>query len=159
MKMTISKNARIYILLVLFTAPLLVNAQPPRQRFHEQARELESKRIAFITNELSLTPEEAQVFWPIYNEYNQYRNEMMIRHRTARTDTKELEKMSESELIKLADADINNMEEMIALRRRYHEKFMRVLPVKKVILLYDAERKFNRQLFREGRSGQQRRRN
>ena len=31
---------------------------------------VEAHKIAFITNELNLTPEESQKFWPIYNEYS-----------------------------------------------------------------------------------------
>lgn len=112
---------------------------------------MEAKRIAFITQELSLTPEEAQVFWPVYNEYNQKRNQMMILHREERKDVTDIDKLSESELMELADEDIRNMEDMVALRREYHEKFKQILPVKKVILLYNAERDFNRKLYREGR--------
>ena len=29
---------------------------------------IESEKIAFLTNEMSLTPREAQAFWPIYNQ-------------------------------------------------------------------------------------------
>src|SRR5689334_13027544 len=41
-------------------------AQPGQQ----QKENIESRHIAFITNQLQLTPEEAQVFWPVYNKYH-----------------------------------------------------------------------------------------
>ena len=31
---------------------------------------IESEKIAYITKELKLTPGEAEVFFPIYNQYN-----------------------------------------------------------------------------------------
>lgn len=159
MKTKALKQLAVFFLFFLASSSNLLNAQNEGERFREQSKELEVKRIAFITRELSLTPSEAQVFWPVYNEYNQRRNEMMMRHRSMRMKEHDIERMSESELVKLADADIRNMEEMIALRREYHEKFKTVLPLKKVITLYEAERKFNRQLFREGRQEQRRGRN
>ena len=37
--------------------------------FSKQWQErLESEKIAFLTNEMSLTPKEAQAFWPLYNQ-------------------------------------------------------------------------------------------
>lgn len=140
-----------FSLATIFLLPVMLTGQPGTGQRQEQYRQMEAKRIAFITQELSLTPEEAQVFWPVYNEYNQKRNQMMIRHREERKETADIDKLSESELIELADEDIRNMEDMVAMRREYHEKFKQILPVKKVILLYNAERDFNRKLYREGR--------
>ncbi len=139
------------LLSILFFLSLSVVAQPGKGQRGDRYQQIESQRIAFITTELSLTPEEAQEFWPVYNEYNTRRNQMMIRHRNDRKEERNLENLSEQELIEIADADIGNMEEMIALRRQYHEKFKEILPVKKVIQLYNAERDFNRKLYREGR--------
>ena len=128
--------------------------QRERQEREERHEQIEARRIAFITNELSLTPSEAQKFWPVYNEYNQKRAQMMARHRQQRMNLENLENLTEQQLLELADADIVNMEEMISLRREYHEKFKKILPLKKVIQLYEAEREFNRTLFRESRGAQ-----
>lgn len=124
-----------------------LQAQGGQRQMEERYKQIETQRIAFITRELSLTPDEAQVFWPIYNEYNEKRNKLMFRHRHHRNDDKNLNQLSESELMEMAESDISNMEEMASLRREYHEKFKQILPIKKVILLYGAERDFSRKLF------------
>ena len=36
-----------------------------------RSERLEALKIAFITKELNLSPEEAQRFWPVYNNYSQ----------------------------------------------------------------------------------------
>jgi hypothetical protein len=118
-----------------------------QQRF----RELESQRIAFITKEVSLTPAEAQLFWPVYNEYNEKRAGMMQKHRQERNATENLDGKSDSEILKIAEMDIAHMEEMTALRRQFHDKFLEVLPPIKVVKLYEAERNFNRELYRQNR--------
>ena len=47
-----------------------LGAQAPSQKGnHQQMKErLQAEHIAFLTEKLELTPEEAQVFWPVYNK-------------------------------------------------------------------------------------------
>lgn len=139
--------------ILLFIIPVLAQAQQGMGQRQDRYRKIEAQRIAFITQELALTPEEARIFWPVYNEYTQKRNQMMIRHREERKSNVNIDDLSQKELLDIADADIRNMEEMVALRREYHQQFKEILPVKKVIQLYDAERDFNRRLYRESRGG------
>ena len=42
-----------------------VDAQSKKEGWQDKVK---SEKIGFITVELNLTPEEAQVFWPVYNE-------------------------------------------------------------------------------------------
>jgi hypothetical protein len=125
--------------------------QVPQRMGQPRHQEIESKKIAFITREISLTPEEAMVFWPVYNEYNRKRIELMNKHRQVRQQEENLEGKSERELQRIAESDIVNMEEMVSLRRAYHNEYLKILPAIKVIRLYDAERDFNRELYRESR--------
>ena len=55
------------LLIIIFC--LSAFAQPPKN--HPEKREqIEALRISFITQRLDLTREEAQRFWPVYNEYH-----------------------------------------------------------------------------------------
>jgi hypothetical protein len=53
------------LLFIVFSLGLAYfsNAQPPR------GEKIQSIFIAYVTKELNLTSEEAQRFWPVYNEY------------------------------------------------------------------------------------------
>ena len=64
---------------ILFSVLLVLTASASGQNqgqnrngmgdFAKQWQErLESEKIAFLTNEMSLTPKEAQSFWPLYNQ-------------------------------------------------------------------------------------------
>jgi len=57
----------IFILLIGAAPWLVGQAQPGGGGKREDA--IESLKIAFITKQLSFTPEEAQRFWPVYNQY------------------------------------------------------------------------------------------
>lgn len=133
--------------LLMQLAPVGAQTQSPQHA----RQEMELQRVAFLTTRMELTPAEATVFWPLYNEYNQKRNELMNAQRSIKFDPANLNTMSNAELEEWADFDIRSAEQMAALRRHYHEEFKKVLPLKKVILLYQAEREFHRRLFDESR--------
>ena len=51
---------------------------PMEQRMSKEKRaQLESFKIQFITKKLNLTPEEAEKFWPIYNEQKDATRKLM----------------------------------------------------------------------------------
>ena len=59
------KNFLIIIILAVLPFTGLI-AQPPEKK---QAT-LEAVFAAFVTRQLNLTPEDAQKFWPVYNQYD-----------------------------------------------------------------------------------------
>jgi hypothetical protein len=56
---------KIYILIIV---PLLFLFQLSFGQDRDARQKIESARIALITERLGLTPEQAEKFWPIYNE-------------------------------------------------------------------------------------------
>ena len=55
------------LLIIVFLCSIYSFAQPPMREKKEQIRAL---KVGFITNELSLTADEASKFWPIYNTFD-----------------------------------------------------------------------------------------
>lgn len=111
---------------------------------------INSKRIAFLSERMSVTPDEARQFWPVYNEYNQKRDAQANAHRE-KWSGKEVSEMTQEEASRYAEDQVSYVEQSAAIKREYYEKLKRILPVKKIALLYEAERDFNKMLFREAR--------
>lgn len=143
---------RATILLLLFILVLPSFLQRSGQAMAQDARldVIESRRISFLTERMSLTPEEARVFWPLYNEYNKNRDDLTASHRNKWADAK-VASMSNEEAGRYAEDQVLHMERSANIKREYHEKLKRILPAKKIALLYEAERDFNRMLFQEAR--------
>ncbi len=156
------KNIQIKRLIVLFCLVVIVYpsiSQPWRGQFRdsEHHENIRSMKIAFITDRLSLTSEEAQQFWPLYNKYNEEMQEIREKYVCEiKNGDKSLSDVSEEKAAEYAEFEIRRIEEMAKLRREYHEKYLDVLSVKKVALLYEAEKDFKRHLFREMRRKQRR---
>ncbi len=109
------------------------------------------EKIAFLTNELGITPEEAQDFWPVYNEIDKERDKAM--HKVFKTFKAMNDAMEEGktnkEIESLLKKYLEALEEQRELEDKVAERYMKVLPVDKVAKLYVGEEKFRRQHIRK----------
>lgn len=112
---------------------------------------IETRRIAFLTERIGLTPEEAMVFWPIYNQNRQKREEISNSFRTRWGQVKKVSDLSPEDAALLAEDQVRRVEQLTTLKRRFHEDLKRIISPMKIALLYEAERDFNRILFQEAR--------
>ena len=127
-----------------------------QRQFDPQTLELiKTKKIAFMTEQIGLTSQEAEKFWPVYNELEKERYTLMDKKR-------DLEHMSESPKPGMTEADYRKLATEIAaahakegkLIEEYNIKLLNVLPAEKVVKLYRAEGKFRASLMHEFRKGQ-----
>lgn len=120
---------------------------------------IQSEKIAFLTTEIGLTPEEAQAFWPVYNQVEKEKDEAM--HNVIKA-YKELCKAIEAggkDVSALLDKYIAAQANMNEIENGVAAKYKAVLPVEKVAKLYVSEERFRRNHIRklhggEGRPGQ-----
>lgn len=137
---------RTIVLCLLVCLPALGISQGG-QRIQEKKDKIEAERIAFITKELSLTSEEAQKFWPVYNAAQKEKTDLRKQKREAMKEHKKLEEMTDAEVQKAMDNLLLYKQKEVDLEKTYHAKYLAVLPVKKVAKLYRAEEKFKRMLL------------
>ena len=151
------KNSKLYVaiaatLMVLTT--ICTNAQSKGK--HNWQDKVMSEKIAFITMELELTPEEAQVFWPVYNLISKEKFESQKKVRTAYASLKKAlaeGTASDEEINKLLDDYIAAKQACNRNGEADADKYRKVLPDKKVAKLYVAEENFRRQHIRNFKSG------
>ena len=131
-----------------------VNAQRPD--FEQRMERLNAQKIAFFTQKLQLTSEEAEKFWPVYNAYQKektenQKNKMKLQSKF-RQDSNNLD---DKELENMADEYINYIKKDANISTDYHQKFKNVLSINKVMRLYQAENQFKAMLLRQLRNEQQ----
>jgi len=119
-----------------------------KARMEKHKERIESQRIAFITDRLELTPSEAQTFWPVYNEYEKKRHEVTKDFRKRMNlDQRNIDELSDKEAMEAAENQLLEAQKMLELRKEYHLKFKNILAPKKILMLYDSEREFQKQLI------------
>ena len=117
----------------------------------EWKEKMMSERVAFLTMEMNLTPEEAQVFWPIYNQIHTEKDKAMHDVFSTYKALEDAVKAGkpEKEISKLLDAYLAAKEKQSEIEKAADEKFRKVLPTEKVARLYLGEEKFRRQHIRK----------
>ncbi|MFA5324901.1 MAG: hypothetical protein WCR82_02725 [Bacteroidales bacterium] len=123
-------------------------AQNGKNNFH-QKNNIQSEKIAFFTSELDLTPEEAQLFWPVYNSF--WKESQKAHKETLKSlfllKNPKTEGLSDAEVQKLVMNYNYNTEAEMKIMSGYLKEFEKVLPIKKVAKLYVAEEEFRMKMI------------
>jgi hypothetical protein len=120
------------------------------RRFMQNKEYIDKERIPFFTNYLDLTVEEAEKFWPLYNEYLSQKETLFNEMRSINRKLKNSSlSMSETEAEKLNNEYIAIQEKQLELLKKYNKQFKKILPTNKVNKIYFAEREFRKHLLRQ----------
>ena len=133
--------------LLLLAGVLPALGQKDGSLTEEKRREFEAQKVAYFTQEMALTPEEAAVFWPLYNEMQRRLGELGDRlWELSRT---EVERLSEAEVTGLIDSLQATERRMQEVRVEYYARLVKAVSARKVWLMMEAERKFRHRLWRK----------
>ena len=113
----------------------------------EKRKEFDAQKVAFFTRELDLSPAEAAVFWPLYNEMQKKNREIEGKMRKGFHEVKDTKGMKEADYKEAIGKMLALEEEMQEIKKEYYQRMLAVLPASKIWKLGEAERKFHRQLF------------
>ncbi|RYD73238.1 MAG: hypothetical protein EOP55_17400 [Sphingobacteriales bacterium] len=135
---------------LMFLLPTTLLAQRPK------GEEIESLKIAFFTQKLDLSPEEAKVFWPIYNdmqsEQNALRKERMQKMISYRKTT-EIDNLSDAQVQSLITSEFDFKQRDLNLDKKYYNRLKSSLPIKVVGKFYRAQEGFKRELLNRFKGG------
>lgn len=122
------------LLIILFFAGTTYYTQAQGNR----GEKIEALKIAFITEKLQLTTNEAKQFWPVYNSYEKEIQELKTSGRGGDV--------------------LENEEKLLAIRKKYKPSFEKILGPTKMNQLFQVEKDFRNLLIkrlknRQGKGG------
>jgi hypothetical protein len=111
---------------------------------------LNNYKIGFFTKRLNLTTEEAEKFWPVYNEFQGQRNQIQLdKMKLNRNFNKNENSLSDKQLEEIGDKYVDCIVRESSLAVEFHKKLKTVLSPEKVIMYYQAENQYKLQLLNE----------
>lgn len=124
------------------------NQQIPNRIGQFSAAEYWRQQKAFFTEKASLTEDEANAFFPLYNELQQKKREL---NRDIRRIMREAASTgaSEEQSLKAIDAQAETNIKIAQLEKEYLQKFKKVLPASKILKIQNAEEQFNSQILKD----------
>jgi hypothetical protein len=111
-------------------------------------------RAEVFTRVLRLTPEEAQGFWPVYNEFQDQREKVQ---QSARPGKQE-DQMTDAEVEEQIKKHFEKKQRELDLERELYQKLRKVLPARKIVRIPAAEREFREALVKRLQENRERKR-
>ena len=104
----------------------LAKAQQEQSPANAPGEKIEALKVAFISKDLNLTPQEAEKFWPVYNQYSA----------ELRVDFKSYPNIIERD------------EHVLNTRKHYNELFIRIIGPERTNTLFSSEARFRQLLIK-----------
>lgn len=140
-----------FILCLLIGGPILAQDNEPSGPLRAR---LEAMKVAFITEKTGIDAEQAKVFWPVYNEFEQKQQAIKQKYRPG----KKIMQMSDQELEQRILDSFTQEEEILALKKELFQNLKEVINIRQIALLKAAEQEFNREVLRRMMETQKKRR-
>ena len=122
---------------------IVAKAQPGTKR-----DKIEALRVSFISQKVNLTTQETQLFWPLYNEYNDKLENVKKTFRQQYIKDVDFSNVSDKQAEAYLNAELSVKQKEYELYKEYFEKFKKILPIKKIALIRRAEEDFKKELIK-----------
>ena len=140
------KKTTIYTFLFLFISVTAFSQHMNREK-------IKLLKTSFITDALDLTSSEAEKFWPVYNLYNdRIQNVKYNLEFTLFRDINNsggIDAISDKKATDIIASTIKLEKQLSDSKIELTNELSKVLPPKKIIKLYKAEKDFNRRILQE----------
>ncbi len=134
---------KIIIALLMGCFAVSAFAQPDKEKIKEL-------KVEFLKKKLALTEDEEKKFMPLYEKFMTESEEL---RKTFKTDIDledvDLTFMTDAECEKLINDIIEFKQKEVDLIKKHTAEFKKVLPVKKVAMIFKAEVEFRKHLFKK----------
>ncbi|KAA3437777.1 hypothetical protein [Rufibacter hautae] len=142
------KLTKLLFLFFLFTGSVAVahgqNKETPEER-KARIEKIETAKIAFITDKINLSGDQAQRFWPVYQEHDRKRNDLRQKSRPYKEQN--LNALTDEQIQAGLEARLNIRQRELDLEKEYMDKYLRIISPRQLALFYRAEREFTKLLL------------
>lgn len=117
-----------FMLMLMLTS--MVTALHAQETKEQRYARIHAVKVAYISDKIKLTTSQAEHFWPVYNKYEK-------ELRTLRKAAKQYKD------------DLKFQEDVLNLRKRYRDEFLKIITEEQLQSMYDAERDFKTLLLQQ----------
>ncbi|MFK8061283.1 MAG: sensor of ECF-type sigma factor [Polaribacter sp.] len=146
--------------ILTFILMLFVSINLSSQINKDSKEKIKALKAAFLTQELNLSAETAQKFWPIYNKHetklDALRDKGRSEVRMKLKKTGSFDALTEQEAKSFVNSKLEIDKKILAEKESFLKQISKVLTYKKILKLHISEREFTRKLMRKYRERKQR---
>ena len=153
---SIFRAVSITMLIIFINQSIVAQYGGGYREFKEHKEKIRMHKIAYITDKLDFSPEEAEKFWPVYNNHHE---EMESSNKKFgekyHVKAENITALSDTEAEEFVNARLEHEQQQLNSKRGFVSELKTILPSKKILLLMEAERNFRVELMKRlaGRGG------
>ena len=136
------------LLFLLLAVTIAVSSTQAQSGRKEAGARIHAAKMAYIIDRLHLSEEQAVAFAPVYGEFENerkaVRREFAEKYRGHGRDWQD-----DTASRMYVDEDLDYQQRILDLKRKYNERFLKVLGQQQVAELFLAEKEFNKMLRRQ----------
>ena len=136
------KHAVVYALIFLFSLPVM--AQKGEKPEYDKEK-LESAKVAFITQRLDLSPEQAEKFWPAYNQHSKEKRSLM---REIDRLVKEDEEITDERAAAVIERRFEIQQQILNSEKAFMRNIVKIISPVQAVKLDDVNKDFARHIYR-----------
>lgn len=141
------KGIALYVFVFYLSIPVF--GQMDNKSSYDKEK-LESAKVAFITQRIDLTPDQAEKFWPLYHQHQEKKSILMKNmHELVKTGDREI---NDEEAIALINKKFEMEQELLELDKIFFSNIVEVITPVQAFKLEDVNRAFTRQIYRMQKS-------
>jgi len=139
--MKIMKNLLQAFLIVLFTTTAVwAQQRPGLARIH-------AAKMAYITDRLHLTSDQSYRFIPLYNDYEREIQETRQYYFKKYRNSNNMDQATDAASLQYIDDNLDYQQQVIEIKRKYNDRFLKIISPQQLADLYKAEREFKQLLL------------
>jgi len=136
------KTVLVILFAVMATGTVMAQGRKqPLERIH-------AAKMAYITDRLRLNGQQAASFVPVYKDYEQEVKTLRQSYFKKYKGTKAFDR-DDATSRQYIDDDLNYQQQVIELKRRYNDQFLKFISAQQLSELYKAEREFKQKLLKK----------
>ena len=142
---------KIKTILIALLCPLFMFSQNISD---EKRKKIEIQKIAFITKSLDLSSEEAQVFWPVYNNFSDEMKSIKEKIRENMSSMrKDRSSLTEKQVGEIMEQKFKMEQMVLDIKVKFNKEFQKVISNQQIAALYHAEKEFKKELLNRIKKG------
>lgn len=119
----------------------------------DESQKIDQLKIAYFTDELNLTSNEAKRFWPVYNKHDKLYNELKAKKwENIKSRLKNIKSLSDSEAEDLLEDYMAYKQQRVDYRKEFIKELKTVISPKQIMMLKKAEYDFHKKLLKQYQS-------
>ncbi len=121
-----------------------------QEKKEEDHRErIKALKVAFITQELNMSPQTAEKFWPVYNKYEIDKRAL---HKRENVDWDKIGTISDSKAEAMLKEYLEVEREEYIIKRQLFTDLKKILSAREIVLLHKLESDFHKKMIQEYRN-------